>query len=648
MSAFIDAPLDPLNCIMMMLVMNCLPLSLIEDPYFRLAIDRTAKAGATLNLVSRPTLRRLLIKKHAAMKAELVSHLKQRRAPVSLVLDGWTNVNHNKVTNILLVVRNRAFYWCSINNTFDRNTAVWLATALQPIILGIESLGIPVVSFVADNEEVMSATHRQLEPEFGALLRIPCAAHTIQLIVKYILREAPFAELLKEYVDMLNLFSSKKMLRLALENAQPSSNTARRIIRPCETRWSYTLLSIDRSIKLQHYIGQALQSLGMPPKSAVFWGQLAEIAAILRPFADATDVVQRDNAVLWDVAEQFASLVDHAAKITESHPALGVLIQGHINDEWTSHHVHTSATAACGLLSRKAGHEKLISPADNIKAQQFIVDWGAKYLDHYQPFSFRAGPIREALDAQLVHFSNNSNHFEVINFHKRLSIVGAVEAWNSMLNAVPELAHVAVALLSVCASEAAVERSFSLQDRIHSKTRNRSGDDLVEAQMFIKFNAGLLKSDVLQTVPRGQPTAAEELSLEGSDKEAKPLVLLFLEDAPVAAAAPVPLGILPDPAVPVNDVDVDSFEDDQKDDPDSVAEAAAAALPEIIATAEEEDDFLKEFVKTNNIKPNAKGKVTIIGDLENKLSNEVERSRPKIKTQLKDLKKRLIVLSRSV
>lgn len=166
MSAYVDQPLDPLSCILMMLVMNCWPLSAIDNPYLRQAFARTAKAGAAFPpLPTRNTLRKLVTAKHAAMKTELVKTIKELRAPVSFVLDGWTDVNHNKVTNVLLVARGQAFYWCSINNKAERNTAVWLAAALQPVIRGIEVYGIAVVSFVADNEEVMSKTHRLLEPE---------------------------------------------------------------------------------------------------------------------------------------------------------------------------------------------------------------------------------------------------------------------------------------------------------------------------------------------------------------------------------------------------------------------------------------------------------------------------------------------------
>ena len=663
MSAYVDQPLDPLNCILMMLVMNCWPLSAIDNPYLRQAFSRTAKAGPSLQpLPTRNTLRKLVTAKHAAMKTELVKTIKELRAPVSFVLDGWTDVNHNKVTNVLLVARGQAFYWCSINNQTERNTAVWLAAALQPVIRGIEAYGIAVVSFVADNEEVMSKTHRLLKPEFGALLRIPCAAHTIQLIVKKIMLASPFKELIREYIEMLNLFSSNKQLRLALENAQPSSNTARRLIRPCDTRWSYTLVSIDRSIKLQHYIGAAQCMHQLTPKAAHFWQQLAEIAAILRPFAAATDVLQRDNSVLWDVADQFAMLVDHAVKIEATHPTIGTMIQRSIRAEWASQHVHTAATAACGFLARKPGHEKLITREDDIKAQKFIVEWGSKYLNHYQPFSFADGNIQDILDSQIVEFSSNSGTiFGAINFHKRLATLGPLAAWNSMLNGAPELAHVAVALVGVCASEAAVERSFSLQDRIHSKTRNRSGPDLVEAQMFIKFNSPLLHAEFLPTIGREDP--APELSCDSEDTQPNGIVLKYLQDAPPAPSIIDTNSVGPPPdfdaaaaAADVAEADIVSLAEAeagvndvvQDDDPlEEEAEAPALAVESIIATMEEENAFLRKFLKDNKIKPNAKGKVTIVGDLENKFSNEVEAHVPKIKTQLKVLKNRLVALSRT-
>ena len=64
--------------------------------------------------------------------------------------------------------------------------------------------------------------------------------------------------------------------------------------------------------------------------------------------------------------------------------------------------------------------------------------------------------------------------------------------WNLYLadSHAPLISHAAVALLSVSASEAAVERTFSAQGLVHSDLRNRMSGDTVESEMFIKSTNG--------------------------------------------------------------------------------------------------------------------------------------------------------------
>jgi hypothetical protein len=63
------------------------------------------------------------------------------------------------------------------------------------------------------------------------------------------------------------------------------------------------------------------------------------------------------------------------------------------------------------------------------------------------------------------------------------------------------LARVALVLLQISASEAAVERTFSAQDQIHSKKRNRLLDDNVEQELFIKFNHRAIHKKLVNTTP---------------------------------------------------------------------------------------------------------------------------------------------------
>ena len=51
---------------------------------------------------------------------------------------------------------------------------------------------------------------------------------------------------------------------------------------------------------------------------------------------------------------------------------------------------------------------------------------------------------------------------------------------------------VAKALLGITASEASVERTFSAQDAVHTKKRNRLQHHTVEQEMFVRFNTRAL------------------------------------------------------------------------------------------------------------------------------------------------------------
>ena len=73
-----------------------------------------------------------------------------------------------------------------------------------------------------------------------------------------------------------------------------------------------------------------------------------------------------------------------------------------------------------------------------------------------------------------------------------------------------ELSAVAAALLSITASEAAVERSFSAQGAVHTKKRNRLLDHSVQNEMFVKFNRSALDRRV--TLPELSSFSCIDLS----------------------------------------------------------------------------------------------------------------------------------------
>lgn len=62
-------------------------------------------------------------------------------SPVTVAFDGWTNVRHDKVTNIVAVCSGVAYYWSSIVNSTESNTARWLQQPVSDAITARERHG---------------------------------------------------------------------------------------------------------------------------------------------------------------------------------------------------------------------------------------------------------------------------------------------------------------------------------------------------------------------------------------------------------------------------------------------------------------------------------------------------------------------------
>jgi hypothetical protein len=149
------------------------------------------------------------------LQTDLLNRLKNRIATVCV--DGWTNVRHDKVNNIVIICDGIAYYWCSITNSFEKNTAEWLAELIRPKLQEIMDQGVEVLALVADNEAVNQATYDILKESFHFMIHIPCAAHTLQLCVKYILKSDALQELVKSVGDIISMFDRSKELRQKLK-----------------------------------------------------------------------------------------------------------------------------------------------------------------------------------------------------------------------------------------------------------------------------------------------------------------------------------------------------------------------------------------------------------------------------------------------
>jgi len=402
--------------------------------------------------------------------------------------------------------------------------------------------------------------------EFPFLLRVPCSAHSIQLIVKDVLLAERWAEVKSTVEEVLKQFSSKKECRTKLHSLQEASgrDTILNLIKPNETRWNSFLYASRRLQALRAFVDLIFK------QNEDFWGKLTLLIDFLEPFQTATDIVQRDSSTLFDVFEQWNVLNKHL--LSEKDGDVRNLGLNSLRDRWHAN-VNTAATNATALLSFIQLPEDTDEHREAVQlAKEEIASFGSQYLSFFEISKLSVEELHGRLLLQFGAFRTRTPPFAMLERDRRLSS-SPIQFWS--LNIETELAKVAIALLSIPSSEAAVERTFSAQDSIHRKKRNALKADTVQASMFIAFNHRKL------TMPdEPLPEFKEvELSLDYADPETD-----SENESESSSSSEDELD---------EDDDVSMAEEEESED----AATAAVSVPMRLAS----EVFLQNFIRDNNI-----------------------------------------------
>jgi hypothetical protein len=476
------------------------PHHAIDFPEFVHLVDIIR--SSTCPLPTRKLLRRDQLQLAQDLRGRVVRQLRNhcRASPITIAIDGWTNVNHNKVTNVIILCGGTAYYWCSIVNSRDHNTALWTSDAVVKVLNGIKAEGLLFAGLVTDNEQVNKTLWGLLVRAFPFLIRSSCASHLVQLCVIHALELPLIDPLFKSMEALLRKFRFKEA-RLKLKNLQianPIRCTSANepivyaLLKPQDTRWSSWLYAAERLVMVKSYVDMVYsQEIG-------FWNTLNELIKFLKPFQVATDVLQQDVSTTYDVYRQFKKLLLHVRAIDSTNPfhASKDAILGVIINLWEEH-VNLDSIVICAQLSFDKNVD-VIFPNNIQSARRWFLDFAAKYAVFWQlsPSTESAHVEADAL-AEWSAFLGRTpgscfDHMDtdintLSNVYKEPQRL-ARAVWNLYLLDAPIISHAAVAILSVSASEASVERTFSAQGLVHSDLRNRLADATVEAELFIKFN----------------------------------------------------------------------------------------------------------------------------------------------------------------
>ena len=498
---------------------------IVEKPEWIAAFD--AYRHSTVRLPNRRQLLQHQSLLAQSIRVDVIRRLRQycNACPLTVGIDGWTNVRKDKVTNVVILCGGVAYYWCSIVNTSNHNTAVWLKGPMMEVLDTIKAEGLMFSSLVTDNEEANKCLHKLLRPHYPFLIRSPCTAHLLQLCVRKALVLPAIEPIMTAMEELLAKFKYKEA-RLKLKTLQlTATNTYHCLVRPNDTRWSSWLYASRRLLKLKVYCDVVV------PQPPQFWVDLDEITRFLSPFQMATDIMQSDSSTIYELYQQFTSILRHVDSTPPNscfHSAVDDihnLVLTVLDD-----HVDMDLVVACSLLSFDT-HTAALFPDRLKKAEKAFVEFAARYTFYWncaghstiaearsQSFaewtSWNARAPGSGFEEMEDEVSRLKSHYMYCN--RQTSSNGTQFArwnprlaWANHIRTSPVISLGAIALLSVAGSEAAVERTFSAQGKVHSKGRNRLRDDSVEAEMFCRFNSAALERKV-QEKDTGQWTELTE------------------------------------------------------------------------------------------------------------------------------------------
>ena len=546
-------------------------------------------------------------------------------ACVTVGMDGWTNVRHEKVINLVPVANGVAYYWDSVVLK-KRSTA---AAQLPLISAGLESIikaGVLVAGISSDNEMVNYTLFDLLIQPFPFLVHVPCAAHTIQLLVKSALLLPVVTDTLYGMDALLHSFDSNKMLRGTLDSLQATlrpGHVALRTIGYNATRWSSRLRSIQRILELKtcliammpniidHLMRHKRLANRVFKYEESWWQIIAGLRDFLVPYQIATDIVQSDSSCLMDIYYQFRQLADEAKRLKPPHPLADTAdaILHMIRMQWLGDgralkpHVNVSAVIMCAVFWFNEDYTEHFDGEQVTAVNDWFFKWATESIVYYRlSKETERSRIRAVLFTQYSDFMGRVGAFqmttELLDMANPPSAASASSSsrststhsrwdpravWRYTGVTARELTACALALLSLTASEAAVERTFSKQGLVHTKLRNSLSSESVQAQMFLSFNHRAMSRTVATDEQGAWVDSAEDI-------ETRPRARgLFLSSLPNDALLALPQ----EPAELVPAVEMDMGVD-------SIAEIEAAEqqadakqqdeVDHVVAEQDEEDE----------------------------------------------------------
>eukprot|EP00958_Prasinococcus_capsulatus_P021846 scaffold3020_cov342-Prasinococcus_capsulatus_cf.AAC.13 len=496
-------------------VVGCaIPMNTLSSEWFKELITflRPAIARAMPKSLRKIIAGRVLQRLHTDLQEQMQTHVEEGQY-LTLISDGWTNCAQAGVISCCLYfgMAGSAMFYSSTNLDGERETSEYYFNVVNNVIKEVGPSRFIAVVF--DNCSTMNLVGELVEENYKHIYFVGCSAHLLNLLVKDIFAIEFFKTTLDECVDIVKYIKNRQVLsaiykRLKRELKVPGIG----LCLPVETRWASSIRcihSVDENFKVLEEVLRNAQYLAFKgaQTSAVqkeklkafesrvndpdFRAKLMKVLRMTNKLADLIYFIEQDKVPqlsqvipaiepLWDAVESTAPTL--FAGIDDG---VGTAVKERI-DERFMQIARPIAWLAAGLDPRN--HDQLCSQGLIRNKIMSIFDRESEAgSDHGQL-------VREWRKWELK-----------TGFHPWAFAEGSLEGndfmpaawWAAEGHHLPALQALAQRVLTIPATSAAAERSFSSYGCVMSKNRYRLQANTVQKLVYCYLNLRLQASGSL-------------------------------------------------------------------------------------------------------------------------------------------------------
>lgn len=479
------------------------PLSIFEHPLW---IETFRLLRPSYSPPTRKVLSTTLLDKEFDNVKEKVNENIRVAQDVHLCVDGWSNMRNEGILNFVIHTPKPNFY-CFVETKTNRHTAEYLFSESCKVL---EAVGPQkFLAVVSDNAANMIKCGKMVETKYKNIVWIGCLAHTLHLLINDILKLESVSQCFDKTIQIIKTIRHSQVLTATFKQVGLEKGIQISLHLPVKTRWGSYLQSLE-SLYSTKIVVQTLaineehiQSFGKNLKQVILdddlWCEIDDLKRFLDPIVKWITVLEGDYCGIHGVYKAFAELTKHFEKSCNIFfPDESQNIQDKFRER-KQHALKGVHLAAFMLDPKVEGEERdTLLPSEVIEACETIYDV-ARNME---------GISEDIVLKELSSFRAKEDLWSKPFLWKSSNIIEPNTWWKTFFYNT-ELGKVAVRILTIPATSASVERSFSTFSNVHTKKRHRLNATRAGKLCYIAHNWKVMNKQATGNVGEQTPPAIE-------------------------------------------------------------------------------------------------------------------------------------------